>query len=362
MASASSTTPLPALLEQLLAIPSPTGAEAEAVSFMQEEARADGFRVMEDDAGNFIAEAGESGPVVWFVGHIDTVPGEIPVRWEGDELWGRGAVDAKGPLAAAYVAARDWIGRDGLRIRIIGCVDEEGHSRGAKALQHEAPPQWIINGEPSGSDGCTIGYKGIVRGTMQLRRPRTHTGHPSTGACEDLMAAWADAASRLHLGQGFEDIQARITRFDGGLDGTRDRAAMDIDIRIPPGRTPAEIDTLLREVSAAHDARWSCDERMPAAVTSARSPLASAFRAAIRAHGNVPRLKHKTGTSDLNHCHSWWPEVPMVAYGPGDSHLDHSPDERIHREELLAGADVLRHVFATLPETPALQVSAPPSN
>src|SRR5207245_2293778 len=64
-----------------------------------------GFRATVDDAGNAVGEIGDGAHHVVLLGHIDTVPGEIPVRIEGDELVGRGAVDAKGPLAAFVAAA-----------------------------------------------------------------------------------------------------------------------------------------------------------------------------------------------------------------------------------------------------------------
>ncbi|HJQ94012.1 MAG TPA: M20/M25/M40 family metallo-hydrolase, partial [Candidatus Thermoplasmatota archaeon] len=151
------------LLEAIVRIPSVTGSEAEAVRFLQQRARADGLRVLEDAAGNFIAEAGNGPRLLLFVGHVDTVPGHIEVRREGDALWGRGAVDAKGPLAAAYCAALRHKDSKDLTLRIVGAVDEEGDSRGARALDRGLRPEWIVVGEPSGVHGITLGYKGILR-------------------------------------------------------------------------------------------------------------------------------------------------------------------------------------------------------
>ncbi|MEK7864153.1 MAG: M20/M25/M40 family metallo-hydrolase, partial [Chloroflexota bacterium] len=92
--------------------------EGEAVEWLVARMAERGFRATVDDAGNAVGEIG-TGPVhVVLLGHIDTVPGEISVRIDGDELVGRGAVDAKGPLAAFVAAATQPI--DGVRVTVVG--------------------------------------------------------------------------------------------------------------------------------------------------------------------------------------------------------------------------------------------------
>ena len=86
------------LIEDMVRIPSPTGGTDTIVDYLIAWAGENGFRSRRDEAGNFIAERG-SGPEIMMVGHIDTVPGEIPVRIENGMLHGRGASDAKGPMA-----------------------------------------------------------------------------------------------------------------------------------------------------------------------------------------------------------------------------------------------------------------------
>jgi LysW-gamma-L-lysine carboxypeptidase len=72
-----------------------------------------------------------------------------------------------------------------------------------------------------------------------------------------------------------------------------------------------------------------------------------------------PRLKRKTGTADFNHLAQWYPDVPMVAYGPGDSHLDHTPHERIDLAEFERGVQVMDGVFARLAAQPPMTPIAP---
>src|SRR5438093_1178841 len=115
-----------ALLEGLVSIYSPTGQEAEAVQYLVSQMQAAGLRARVDAAGNAVGEFGAGPETVVLLGHIDTVPGLIPVRRDGDALHGRGSVDAKGPLAtfaaaAAAAAARQPLSR---RLVVIGAVGE----------------------------------------------------------------------------------------------------------------------------------------------------------------------------------------------------------------------------------------------
>src|SRR5437899_3963474 len=119
------------LVRGLVEIPSVSRREGDAVEWLAARMGERGFRASVDDAGNAVGEIG-NGPVhVVLFGHIDTVPGEIAVRIEGDELVGRGAVDAKGPLAAFVAAATKPV--PGVRITVVGAVEEESpSSKGAR--------------------------------------------------------------------------------------------------------------------------------------------------------------------------------------------------------------------------------------
>jgi LysW-gamma-L-lysine carboxypeptidase len=340
------------LLEALARIPSVTGNEAEAVRFLQEQARADGLRVQEDAAGNFVAEAGHGPRLLLFVGHVDTVPGHIDVRVEQDTLWGRGTVDAKGPLVAAYCAALRHKDSPDLTIRIVGAVDEEGDSRGAKALDRTLRPEWIIVGEPSGVHGITLGYKGILRGSFQLQRFRAHGAHPGRTAVEDAIAFWNDVGFTYGLEDRFETMQGHLTSLASHSDGLVDKVEGRFHLRLPPGHHPEAVETELRRLAARHDVTVEGHERMPPALASKRTPLVAAFLESIRGHGGSPRLLRKTGTADFCLLAEWHPGVPIVAYGPGDASLDHTPEERIELAELGQAVGILDGVFRRLAATP----------
>lgn len=342
------------VLEGLVAIPSVTGGEADAVRWLQQQARADGLTVLEDAAGNFICETGSGPRLLLFVGHIDTVPGHIPVCVAAGELWGRGAVDAKGPLAAAYCMARRLKGSRDLRVRVVGAVDEEGESKGCKALDPTLRPDWIVVGEPSGVHGVTLAYKGIVRGTFRLERPRGHGAHPGLTAVEEALAFW-DAVRREHrLEDRFESLQGHLLTLNTSSDGLLDRVEGAFHIRLPPGTDPDRVAGDLERLGREHRCDVSCPERMWPAESSKRTPLAAAFLQAIREHSGEPRLLRKTGTADFNHLARRHPGVPMVAYGPGDAALDHTPEERIVLAEFRQSVDILDAVVRRLASLPVV--------
>lgn len=341
------------VLEALVRVPSVTGSEAEAVRLLQQQARADGLRVIEDAAGNFIAEAGTGARTLLFVGHIDTVPGHIPVRVEDGVLWGRGAVDAKGPLAAAYGLARRLKGSKDLTLRVVGAVDEEGDSRGCKGLD-SGRPDWIIIGEPSGVHGVTLAYKGILRGSFVLERPRGHGAHPGLTAVEQAIAFWDDVRRVHRLEDRFEALQGHLLSLTTSEDGLHDRVEGRFHIRLPPGTDPDELERDLQALALEHDATLVGTERMRPAESSKRTPLAAAFLQAIREQGGEPRFLRKTGTADFNHLAERHPGVPMVAYGPGDAALDHTPEERIRLDEFAQAVDILEAVATRLASLPSI--------
>src|SRR5207245_4286884 len=96
-----------ALIEKAISIYSPSGSEQVLASLLYTELKDLGLDPRIDSAGNMICEVGSGEKSLLFCGHMDTVPGEIEVRRDGNWLYGRGACDAKGPLMSLLFAFED---------------------------------------------------------------------------------------------------------------------------------------------------------------------------------------------------------------------------------------------------------------
>ncbi len=337
------------LLTDMLEIPSLSTQEATLGQWLVRRLRTLGFTARRDEVGNVIALWGSGPKEVVLLGHLDTVPGWIPVRREGDVLHGRGAVDAKGPLAAAVTAIAAQATTGPYRFTLIAAVEEEGSSRGARHLAGRRPPEQLVILEPSGWDAITVGYKGSLRVRYRLSQPMGHGAGPAASAADQAIAfirRIQDHAATSSDGKGtFERLDMRVIRFHADHDGMRDSAAMTLGFRTPPGWDVEALKTQLQDWAAAAELRFESGE---AAIRAEKnSTLARRFLQAIRTGGGTPRFKLKTGTSDMNILAPVW-ACPAVAYGPGDSRLDHTPDEAIDLAEFERGIEVLSEVLRTL--------------
>jgi LysW-gamma-L-lysine carboxypeptidase len=170
------------LLTNLLGIYSPSGKEEAIANFLAQEMKKLGFQVGVDAVGNVIGVVGEGEPTIFLCGHMDTVEGHIPLRVDEGKIYARGAVDAKGPLAAMVMAAAEVAKEPTFKgkgkILIASVVEEEATSKGVRHLITQGiKADYAIFGEPSGVENITVGYKG----QLQLKITcKTETGHSST--------------------------------------------------------------------------------------------------------------------------------------------------------------------------------------
>ena len=335
------------LLEDVVRIPSVTRNEREAAEHLKAFFEAHDREVWLDEVGNVRAPADDG---VLLTSHIDTVPGDIPVRVEetddGEVLWGRGSVDAKGPLCAMAVTAV----RTGASF--VGVVGEEVDSKGGQYLveDRESVPDAVINGEPSGWEGITLGYRGLLGGTYVATSESGHSSRPENNAIQDAMDWWnavEDEFAKDEWHPVFERVTCKPVDFRGGIseDGLSVETTMQVQLRVPPEYSTDEI----REMADGHlgNGTVNWDDKVEPVMQSPRTTVARAFRAAIRDHGGDPSLLRKTGTSDMNVYAKAW-DCPMVTYGPGDSDLDHAPNEHIHLAEYDRSVGVLTDVTERL--------------
>ena len=337
-----------ALLPGLLAAYSPTGQETGAVDYLLEAMQVMGFEAHPDVVGNAVGSRGEGPNEILLLGHIDTVPGVIPVRWDGDRLYGRGAVDAKGPLACFVAAGAAANLMPGWRITVIGAVGEEGDSRGARYLcEHYATPQMVVIGEPSGWDYITLGYKGSFWCRYTVQKSLTHTAASQTGACEQAVNFWngvvqAAACWNENKGRIFEHLTPTLRGMTSQQDGFVETAELRINIRLPLGITQHELESHLTKL--AGDGQIVVEDYIPAYKGEKNNALVRGLLSGIRNVGGQPGFNIKTGTSDMNLVGPVW-GCPIVAYGPGDSGLDHTPEEHILMSEYLAAVQILSHAL-----------------
>jgi LysW-gamma-L-lysine carboxypeptidase len=335
------------LLSAMLDVPSISGNESALAAVLVTRLATAGFDAGIDAVGNVVATWGDGPETVALVGHLDTVAGVIDVRRDGDILHGRGSVDAKGPLAAAIAAVSRQPRHGFRRFVVVGAVEEEASSRGARHLATSmTPPSALIILEPSGWDAVTIGYKGSLRLRARVVQPQAHgAGREPSAAdrCVGIVRALQDRAHATNGDAGvFERIDVRVLRFGSETDGLVDTASVDIGIRTPPA---CDVDALLEHArSAASHSEVTVLGREPGVRTDRHSPLARACIRSIRDAGGSPRIKVKTGTSDLNILAPAW-GCPAIAYGPGDSSLDHTPNEHISVAELELAVTVLERVL-----------------
>jgi LysW-gamma-L-lysine carboxypeptidase len=395
------------LLRGLVAIPSLSCQEDDASAWLVAQMRQLGYeRAFVDEAGNAVGEIGSPTALhaVVLLGHIDTVPGNIPVRIEdtpeGQALYGRGSVDAKGPLAT-FVAAvarlgAAWAHERNLRLVVIGAVEEEyATSKGARFIcarfngQQEPIPTACIIGEPSGWQRVTLGYKGRLLLELEASQPMAHTAGPEASVATVAVDLWnwiTTYAAQFNTGKdkAFDQLAPSLRAINTATDeAMHDHVTATIGLRLPlefdpDGFTNHLVAWASQRVGAeatihnsqftirnsytlqgplttlslhfhAHEQPWRGDRN---------NVLVRSFLAAIRAitPDGRPGFVLKTGTSDMNVAGPVW-GCPILAYGPGDSSLDHTPNEHLHLNEYWRAILVLEQALRNLPDNSDLSLA-----
>jgi len=341
------------LLKELCATYSPSGEERPAVHLMVAAARAAGMEASADGAGNFVAETGSGRRTILFLGHIDTVRGFIPVRVESGNLYGRGSVDAKGPLAAFFVAVARRMPVHEARVVVIGAVEEEAPtSKGARYVVDRYRPDYVIVGEPSGIAGITLGYKGRIHLKYDADKPHEHTASGGRSVAAGAIDFWNRVESyctAFNQNKGpFETLDPYLSAFNTESDGLSDVARLRLSFRLPLGLGVDDVQAQLQALSQGLGTLEYYGIEGPFKADKSNT-LVRAFLHAIRRAGLDPKFKVKTGTSDMNIVGPIW-NCPILAYGPGDSRLDHTPEEHVSLDEYLKSIQVIEQVLQRLME------------
>jgi LysW-gamma-L-lysine carboxypeptidase len=357
-------------LTNLLGIYSPSGKEQDIANFLALEMKRMGFEVGIDAIGNVIGVVGEGEPVILLCGHMDTVAGHMPLRVEEGKIYARGAVDAKGPLAAMVMAALSASKEPSFKgkILIASVVEEEATSKGVRHLITQGiKADYAIFGEPSGVENITVGYKGQIQLKIVVK---TETGHASTpwlydNALDEAYELWEKIKSACAFPSmdpqetPFTSITVCLVKMVGGEGNSviPFEAEMILDVRVPIQFTTAQVYDKMMKIIGNYQ-KANPDVNIKATVqdtvepfeANKSSPLVHAISSSVRkVVGKPATLLRKTGTGDMNLLGKVM-NLPIVTYGPGDSHLDHTSDEHIEIQEYLNAIAVYKEAILKLAE------------
>jgi succinyl-diaminopimelate desuccinylase len=293
-------------------------------------------------------------------GHLDVVPAhpeQFVPRVDGDRLFGRGAYDMKGGLAAMMYALRDVAGQDRVRVLLVCVPDEEAGEVERHAID------WLLNDRGLRADFAITGeptdlHVGVqAKGVLALRAVvsgvAAHGSTPWLGDNAILKAH--DAFRRIESlpfsrqsTELFDRPSINLARISGGdaINKVPDSCTIDVDIRYLPGQDPEQI---LAEISGIEDLEIVRSFTWPPAVVSPVNPYVVALRAAVsRVSPESQALTvGRDGASDA--VAFLEAGIPAVEFGPiGGGH--HGPSEWVSLSSLARYRQALGAFVATLPE------------
>jgi acetylornithine deacetylase len=317
------------LTRELIDIPSVTGDEGRVGEFLSEFLLNLGYRVgrqeVAQDRFNVIATTQES-PRIVFSTHMDTVPPFIQSSEDDESIYGRGACDAKGIIAAQILAAECLRAAGMNSLGLLFTVDEELSSIGAQAankLPQASECSYLINGEPTDNRLAT-GTKGSVRAFITTEGRAAHSAYPEVGdsAIEKLL----DILEDVRAVEWPEDSFFGTTTCNIGViaGGTRpnvipDKARAELQIRLG-----IDIEHVKRLLEDAVGGRGRIE------YASAHNP--------VRLH-SVAGLEQVVVrfTTDIPYLSNWG--KPLLL-GPGSIFNAHTEHERISKRELEEAVEI----------------------
>lgn len=324
------------LTTALMSIPSTSGEEEAVGLWLRDHLEALGWKVEMQAVGSADTSSGQvqnnviatlnDTPRVWFSTHMDTVPPYIPPTEDDEKIYGRGACDAKGIIAAQITAAERLRAQGVTDIGLLFTVEEERASTGAKAANLHplaAKCEFLINGEPTDND-LAIGSKGTFRLNIKTSGKAAHSAYPEMGesAIEKLLDILEDVRhTKFPSDEFFGETTVNIGTIDGGmaLNVIPPRAEAGLAIRLTTKREPIEdaINSLVRD-------------RGEVEVLSASEPV-KMFA--------VDGFKQKVVrfTTDIPHLPNWG--QPLLI-GPGSILVAHTKDEFVLKKDLEDAVDL----------------------
>jgi acetylornithine deacetylase len=323
-----------ALARRLIDVDSTTGREGEVAALLAGYLRERGYSVLEQpldrNRSNVIAAVGE--PRLVFSTHLDCVPPFFPSRQEGDLLYGRGACDAKGILAAQVAAAERLRASHDTRVGLLFVAGEERGSDGAMAANKiGSRSEFLINGEPT-DNRLGAATRGVYRVRLVATGRAAHSGYPELG--ESAIEKLLDALIALRSAAWPENEELGRTHYTIGL------LAGGVAPNVVPPKAEAEV--TFRSVGHHDEIRRVLRDTVT-------------HRAAIEEIVEVPAVRlrtqagYETGvfayTTDIPFLNNWG--TPLLL-GPGSIHVAHTDREHVKIQELLDAVDLYARLAADL--------------
>jgi succinyl-diaminopimelate desuccinylase len=297
------------------------------------------------------------GPTIVLHGHLDVVPGhpeQFTPRVEGDRLYGRGAYDMKGGLAAMMLALHDVSRNSGVRVRFLCVPDEESEDIDRRATDEMVREGFIgdfaITGEPTDLH-VGIQAKGVLAFRLNVHGRAAHSSTPWLGDNAVLKAI--DVFRRIESlpfsresSEMFDRPSINLGRINGGdaLNKVPDLCSMVVDIRYLPNQDPEELLAQIRSIPDIEVVRTFV--RAPAYV-SRTNPFVVALCEAVHRHTRGESMSiGRDGASDA--ISFLTAGVPAVEFGPaGEGH--HGPEEWVSIASLARYRQALAEFISRLP-------------
>ncbi len=343
-------------------------AVSEAAGFIKGWLEARGIQADRDEVRGLPVIRAEVGsaraPTVVLHGHLDVVPGrpgQFDPRIEGDRLYGRGAYDMKGALAAMLLSIEAMRDQDQLRVRLGIVGDEESEEESERGSDHLVDGgftgDFAITGEPTDLH-IGIEAKGVLALRLAVSGTAAHGATPWLGDnavlnAIDVFRSIESLPFARHSSELFDRPSINLGRIWGGdaLNKVPDQCVIDVDIRYLPDQDPAAI---LEQVGALAGVSAAPLMSRPPASVDRDSPLVRALRSAAGAHQDgEPMSVGRDGASDA--VSFLRVGVPAVEFGPiGEGH--HGPAEWVSIASLHAYRQTLEAFLRGVPELFSRQV------
>ncbi len=341
-------------LASLVATPSPSGSEQKVARLCEMYLKQFPFeKVWIDAAGNAVAtnyahNKGDSPDLLLF-GHMDTIADPLPYHRADGRIYGRGAVDAKSPLAALLTAGAESCSSP-LKIMVAGVTEEEiTTSKGTRHLLTHAKPKMAINGEPSNTNGITIAYKGRLVLGCRTKGKALHAGMASENPIERTFEFYTRVRAAYPQHSKFDSVIINLTNIHAGsadaINVVPENMDFVLDVRLPPSIKNAAVVRKFRSL-APQNVSIRVQESISGVETDTNHALCRAMVSSMRECALAPRYVKKSGSADMNiTVHAG---IPTIAYGPGDSALDHTPNEVVEIADYKRAIAVIRGAVASL--------------